>query len=190
MLLALSFGFVSCDVETNEDAGGTNVEKMAGHWTVTFEQSVDEYNAIANGGTNPGLSSMTADQLEKLKWADAYGMGKVGVYSYNTASNAADSIWFSDYATKASDASTWSYKLKVGINYGTKTFGCAETSNTNHSGCSITIIGGKILKDAARTPRGAVADSIIAFVKFSNNSDGFTFMKMSGYRYTGFSADN
>ena len=37
MALALSFGFVSCDTETNEEPGGTNVQKMAGRWDVQVD---------------------------------------------------------------------------------------------------------------------------------------------------------
>ena len=41
MAIALSFGFVSCDTETNEEPGGTNVQKMAGRWNVQVD-IVDE----------------------------------------------------------------------------------------------------------------------------------------------------
>ena len=35
--LAATFTFVSCDTETDEKAGGTAVEKMAGLWEVTVD---------------------------------------------------------------------------------------------------------------------------------------------------------
>ena len=41
MAIALTFGFTSCCVETNEEPGGTNVEKMAGRWNVMVD-AVDE----------------------------------------------------------------------------------------------------------------------------------------------------
>ena len=41
MAVALSFGFASCSVETDEKPGGTNVQKMAGLWDVQVD-AVDE----------------------------------------------------------------------------------------------------------------------------------------------------
>ena len=38
MTIALSFGFASCDVETNEEPGGTNVQNMVGRWVVSVSQ--------------------------------------------------------------------------------------------------------------------------------------------------------
>lgn len=189
MLLALSFGFVSCDVETDEDPGGTNVEDMSGHWTVTFEQSYDEYVYLFKKGTNPNLDSKSAAELDALEWADVYGTGKVSVYTYNTADNVNNAMWISDYAAKAADASFWQFKVKAAVDYSAKTFSLAETANTSYDGCNVTIVGGKVLKGAAVTPRGAKADSIVAYVKFSDDKYGFTYMKMSGYRFTGFDAD-
>lgn len=189
MLLAGLFGLVSCEVETDEQPGGTNVEKMAGHWTVTFEQSVDEYHYIFYGAANPDLDSKTAAELDALDWADLYQVGKVSVYTYNTADNSATEMWFSDYPAKVGDYSFWKFKLKVDLDYKNKTFSVATTENTSYSPCDITVIGGKVLEGAATTPRGAVADSIVAYVKFSDDSYGFTYMKMSGYRYTGFDED-
>jgi hypothetical protein len=178
MLLALSFGFVSCDVETNEDAGGTNVEKMAGHWTVTFYKS----------GTHMDLTTKTGAALDTLTdWSAA--SSKVSIYTFNTADNLNNIMWFSDYPAKSSDYSFWQYKIKVNVNYGAETFSCDTIANTSYDGCNITVVGGKILPGAATTPRGAKADSIVAYVQFSDDSAPIVY-KMSGYRYTGFSADN
>lgn len=178
MLLALSFGFISCDVETNEDAGGTSVENVAGHWTVTFYKS----------GAQMDLTKKTNADLDALKdWSAA--SGKVSIYTYNTADNQNNIMWFSDYAAKSSDYSFWQYKIKVNVNYAAKTFSCDTISNTSYDGCNITVVGGKILPGAAITPRGAKADSIVAYVQFSDDKKPYVY-KMSGYRYTGFSADN
>ena len=46
MTIALSFGFVSCDVETNEEPGGTNVQNMAGRWTVSVSQVDENGNVV------------------------------------------------------------------------------------------------------------------------------------------------
>ena len=47
MAIALSFGFVSCSVDTNEEPGGTNVEKIAGRWNVTVDV-VDESGNVTD----------------------------------------------------------------------------------------------------------------------------------------------
>lgn len=178
MLLALSFGFISCDVETNEDAGGTSVENVAGHWTVTFYQSAETMD----------LTTKTSAQLDALtNWEQA--SNKVSIYTYNTAENLNNVMWFSDYPAKISDYSFWQYKIKVNVNYAAKTFSCDTISNTSYDGCNITVVGGKILPGAAITPRGAKADSIVAYVQFSDDKKPYVY-KMTGYRYTGFSADN
>ncbi len=190
LLLAIAtIGMVACDVETYTDPEGTEVELMTGEWTVTFEQSLDEYYALFYGEADPELTSMTAEELDSVTWADVYGTGKVSVYTYNTSSNTTDSLWFADYAADADDATFWQYKIKLPIDADEYTFSCEETANTSYDGCNITVLGGKVMEDAATTPRGSVADSIVAYVYFSDDYYGFTYMKMSGYRYTGFDED-
>lgn len=190
LFFAIAVGFVACDVETDEEPGGTDVEEMTGEWTVTFEQSIDEYYYLFGYSTvDPDLDSKTAEELDTLSWSDLYGSGKVSVYTYNTASNSADSMWFADYAASSSDYTFWQYKIKVGANCNALTFDCETKANTSYDGCEVTVLGGRLFEDAATTPRGAVADSIVAYVKFSDDSNGFTYMKMSGYRYTGFDED-
>jgi hypothetical protein len=185
----VSATFVACDVETDIEPRGTNVQDVAGKWTVTFEQSIDEYNYIFGDAENPNLEAKTVEELEAIEWADLYGSGKVSAFTYNTAYNSSSSMWFSDYAASADDASFWQFKIKVDVDYAAKTFSAATTPNTSYEDCDVTIIGGEVMLDAATTPRGVVADSIVAFVKFSDDSNGYTYMKMSGYRYTGFDDD-
>ena len=58
------FALVSCDTETDESAGGTAVEQMAGIWDVQVD-AVDE-----NGN---------------VLYEDPYGLGTITVNTYNTA---------------------------------------------------------------------------------------------------------
>ena len=44
--LAATFTFVSCDTETDEKAGGTAVEKMAGLWEVTVDVVDEQGNVL------------------------------------------------------------------------------------------------------------------------------------------------
>ncbi|MBO5251300.1 MAG: hypothetical protein J6B31_04815 [Bacteroidaceae bacterium] len=178
--IALSVSFTSCDTETDEEPGGTAVEKMAGTWTVTFEQSVDEYNAIFNGGSNPNLESMSAEELAQQNWADIYDTGKVSIMTSNTAANIPTEMWFIDNEF-------WGTQVKCNVNYDERTFSC--DAQTAYEDCVVDIIGGKVLEGAATTPRGVPADSIIAYIKYSDDYYGFTFMKVSGYRYTGYTED-
>ena len=55
--LAATFTFVSCDTETDEKAGGTAVEKMAGLWEVKVDV-VDEQGIVLGkvGGTKVVLT--------------------------------------------------------------------------------------------------------------------------------------
>lgn len=181
MAVALfTFAFMGCDPETDEEPGGTAVEKMAGTWTVTFEQSVAEYEAIFEGAANPNLSQKSPEELSQLEWADIYGSGKVSVLSSNTAANLSTEMWLVD-------KKFWNTQIKCEVDYASRTFKAAE--QTVYDGCQMEIIGGKVLEGAATTPRGVPADSIVAFVKYSDDSYGFTYMKMSGYRYTGYPQD-
>ena len=34
MALTLAWGFTACDVETDEEPGGTNIQDMCGYWDV------------------------------------------------------------------------------------------------------------------------------------------------------------
>lgn len=179
MLLAVAF--TGCDPETDEEPGGTAVEKMAGTWTVTFQQSVEEYDAIFGNASDPNLSSMSPEQLDGMTWEDMYGVGKVTIMTSNTAANVSTEMWMIDKAF-------WGTQIKCSVDYKARTFEASE-QEVNADGCRMTVIGGKVLEGAATTPRGVPADSIVAYVKYSDDSYGFTYMKMSGYRYTGYTQD-
>lgn len=178
--IALATAFTSCDVETNEEPGGTAVEKMAGTWTVTFEQSVDEYNHLFGNAADPGLDSKSPAELDQIEWADIYGQGKVSIMTSNTAANITTEMWLID-------KNFWETQVRCSVNYGERTF--ESRNQTPYEGCTMDVIGGKVLEGAATTPRGVAADSIIAYVKYSDDQYGFTYMKMSGYRYTGHAED-
>ena len=64
--LALGFGFTACDVETDEEAGGTNVQNLAGHWEVT----ADLYDTAGN--------LLAADIMGGTKYLPSLGRSKIG----------------------------------------------------------------------------------------------------------------
>ncbi len=74
MALMLSWGFTACDVETDEEAGGTNIQQMCGYWDVIW------YAVDANGGV-----------------VDAWTQGTI--FTYNTSANGTDKMWIDDQST-------------------------------------------------------------------------------------------
>ena len=74
MALMLSLGFTACDVETDEEPGGTNIQNMCGNWDVMW------YAVDANG-----------EILDE--WTDGT------IYTYNTAGNSTTQMWLDDKKT-------------------------------------------------------------------------------------------
>lgn len=167
LMLAVAFSFTACEVETDVEAGGTSVEKMAGLWTVTVDAVDDAGNVLG---------------------PDFFGLGYSQVSTYNTAANVATEMWIDD------SANFWDYKLKVATDYAARTFTSnGEKDNVSYES-KVTIDGGKVLEGAATTPSGMAADSIIFYISFNDDTSpeeyGFAKYKVSGFRYTGFPGDN
>ncbi len=176
-LTVLAFSFTSCDEDT--EPGGTAVEKMAGDWWVTYQQSVDEYNYLFNGtGAMPDEAN-----IENWNWDYFYDDAHSQIYTYNTAANVATEMFITD------KKHYWNYRVKAMVDYAAKTFTCPTTTNLAYD-TDVTIIGGKVLENAATTPSGMPADSIVFYIKFSDDEYGFTYTKVSGFRRTGFTADD
>jgi len=165
----------SCSPYTDEEPGGVAIQDLCGTWTVTVEASAGEY-----GGTKD-LGAMGKAELDAVDdWADLHGVGKTAIRTYNTAANDLDSIWFDD-------ENFWGEKFKINCNYSNLSFQADSIESITGSGCQATMRYGQVIKDAATTPRGEKADSIIVYV-FYNDGYDLTY-KFSGYRYTGFQAD-
>lgn len=178
-MLAAMFLFAACDVETDVEPGGTAVEKAAGFWTVTTSESVDEYLYVyENTGSMPDESN-----IEKWEWEDLFGYGSSTISTYNTAANVATEIWFDD-------SNFFGAKIKADLDYENLTFSAKATDNTAADG-QVRIISAKILPGAATTPSGVAADSIVVYTQITGNSytSQLTYVKYSGFRYTGFAAD-
>lgn len=158
--LAGVFCFVSCDVETDEEAGGTNVEKMAGFWDVAVD-AVDESGQVV--------------------YYDPYGLGTISIATYNTASNATDSMWVYDYGN------FWYFQLKVAIDYSARTFSCSSKpyyyEDASSANCVIT--NGKILENQGHNIHGLPCDSITFNITFDDDQNGLIY-RISGVRHSGF----
>ena len=187
MTIALSFGFASCDVETNEKPGGTNVQNMAGRWVVSVSQ-VDEAGNVV------------------FQPADLFGIEDVELFTFNTASNSSTEMWIDDRNN------FWAFKFKMPINYAEGTFSATDIpydSNfqeiadaiaagqtpTDEDGNPLTaetatITEGKILYGQGHNIHGMPTDSISFYITFTDDPYGarFGYAKhhVAGTRYSGF----
>ncbi|MGN0282119.1 MAG: lipid-binding protein [Prevotella sp.] len=155
------FGFSSCDPETDEEPGGTNVEKMAGMWDV-------QVHAINDDGS--------------ILYEDPYGLGTITINTYNTAANTATEMWLDD------SKNFWAVKMKVDVDYANATFSAADGTpycNTEPDGGKVMGLKGKILYGQGKNIHGMPCDSICIEVAFDDDKYGFTY-RYTGVRHSGF----
>lgn len=155
--LAATFTFVSCDPETNEEAGGTAVEKMAGLWDVTVAVVDAQGNVLSE-------------------------LGSTSITTYNTAANDADKMWLYDpnfYGVKM--------KVNVTDYATGKFEGTANTSYnpSDAKAGNIEFLTGQVLYGQGKNLHGMPTDSICYTVKFSDDEDKLTY-RISGTRHSGF----
>lgn len=79
--------------------------------------------------------------------------------------------------------------MKVNVNYAERTFSTPDFVNNVIYESKVKISDGKVLENAATTPSGMPADSIVYMVQFDDDENGLTY-KVSGFRRTGFPADD
>lgn len=165
MTLMLAFGFVACDTETDEEPGGTNVEKMAGNWEVIV------YGIDDNG---------------EVTYEDPFGYGEVTLYTYNTASNSSTQMWLDDRGN------IWRMKFLVDIDYAARTFTASERDYDSDGTGKVTLTNGKILEGATLNSHGMPNDSIVFDVVLSDDeymaAGYWSKLRIAGHRYTGFTS--
>lgn len=167
MALALSFGFVSCDTETDEEPGGTKVEKMCGYWDVVYDAVDDAGNIVME---------------------DPFGAGVCDLYTYNTNDESMTQMYIDDRGA------FWAYKFLINIDYNARTFSAPETwYDADESGHAV-LTDGKILEGAAKNSHGMPNDSISFYISFDDDpyaaAYGWTKFWVHGQRHTGFSPEN
>lgn len=154
------FTFGSCDPETDEKAGGTAVEKMAGRWVVTVDAVDEDGNVI--------------DEILLGK--------KIDLNTYNTAANDADKMWLDD-------AAFYGVKMKVNItDYKNGKFEAIPNTSYNpadDTAGNVEFLKGQVLYGQGKNLHGAPVDSICYTVKFDDDEDGLIY-RVSGKRYSGF----
>lgn len=155
------FTFVSCDPETDEKAGGTAVEKMAGHWVVTVDAVDEDGNVI-----------------------DENLLGKkIDLNTYNTAANEADKMWLDD------GGKFYNVKMKVNVtDYKNGKFEAIPNTSYNpadDTAGNVEFLKGQVLYGQGKNLHGAPVDSICYTVKFSDDDNALIY-RISGKRYSGF----
>lgn len=173
MILTVLFAFTACDVETDEEPGGTAVEKLAGFWTVHVYYSVAE---------DDGSAPTNEADMENWEWDDLFGESST-IMTHNTSLNTANEIWFDD-------SKFFGVKVKADADYDNLSFVCDTKENVASEG-EIKIIKAKVTLNGTTTPSGAPADAIVVYAKITNNNNtyGLNYFKYEGFRYTGFSDD-
>lgn len=150
---------VGCE---KDEIGNTATESLAGEWYVTVDAVDEGGNVVAE---------------------DCYGLGHIHMNTYNTAANIPTEMYVDDIKN------FWDFKVRVKSDINTLTFATNGAAvNESYEDCEVTIDGGKILLDAATTPHGTPADSIVYYVSFSDDEPGMRY-RVSGYRYTGLAVD-
>lgn len=152
-------GMTSCDPETNEEPGGTAIEKMCGEWSVYMW----------------GLDPNTGEVL----YEDPYGMGVFSIMTYNTSANSTDEMWIDDLGQ------FWAFQFKVPIDYSARTFSCSSTPYDADETGNAIITNGKILEGAGHNIHGMPVDSITFDIQFDDDNNGLLY-HFEGTRYQGF----
>jgi hypothetical protein len=166
-------GLVSCE---KDKIGGTATESMAGDWYVTVDAADENGNAIEG-------------------FEDLFGLGRVHMITSNTAANVASELMIDDLG------SFWTFRVKTIANPGDLSFASAAPVNANDTINNLNgdpiwvkVEGGKILPRAGRQNNGSIADSIVFYVSFSDDSypakNGYSKYKVSGIRYSGLEENN
>jgi len=152
----------SCE---KDEVGETATVALAGEWYVT----VDGVDASGN-----------------VLHEDVYGTGHMLMYTYNTAANNTGELYVDD------QGNFWEYKVRAKSDINALTFNTGGAVGNEYYDCNVTIEDGKVLLGAATTPSGAPADSISFYITFSDDDNvpgAYSKLKVAGYRYTGFAAD-
>lgn len=167
LLLTLALALLTaCE---KDDIGGTATEALAGDWYVLVTCVDDDGNTIYED-------------------EDFFGLGYTHLLTYNTAANVADEMFVDDLGN------FWEYKVRVTSDQSALTFSTDGSVANEYYDCDVVITDGKVIYGAATTPSGAAADSIVFYVNFSDDEYpdyyGYSKYKISGYRYTGLTADD
>lgn len=152
-----SLGLVSCDVETDESAGGTAIQDMAGFW------DVEVYTLDATGNRVSDL-------------------GSASIRTYNTAANTDNEFWLTDDG----NVFNFKYKLPINYAAktfsGTAQNVAVGTASAPAAGDG-TITDGKVLLGEGHNLHGNPTDSIAFKIQVVGDN---TVYQLVGTRHSGF----
>ncbi|MBN2635744.1 MAG: hypothetical protein JXR61_05695 [Prolixibacteraceae bacterium] len=157
--------FASCE---KEEIGGTKTEAMAGEWYVTAVAVDEDDNVVYED-------------------ADLFGIGNFHLDTYNSAADTESEMWIDD------NTNFWEFKVKLNVDLATMTFSATDAENEYYESM-VTVTNGRILYNAATTPSGSPADSIVFNVSFDDDTYpeayGYAKYRIAGFRYTGLTNDD
>ena len=177
-LMAMLVAFTSCEKEEIEN---TATMEAAGEWHVTFA-ALDENGDVYD--------------------PDWFGDGVYNIATCNTAANVPNKMYIIDNVNYFVP-----YQVEVDLDLNNLTFKTTDAENLygpgNYEelleedtpfGDRITITDGKIVKNGTTSPSGMPVDYIEFYISFSNDilapmMEISNKYKVSGFRYTGFAAD-
>lgn len=156
-----------CASCSKEEPGGTATQAAAGQWLVNLDL-VDANGEVVYTG------------------AEFFGIGSFLSLTFNTQENVENKMYVSDLGN------FWGYQVETILDPATLTFETADWVQNVSYDCKVKLHG-KIMKQAATTPSGMPADSIVYYVNFDDDpypaTYGYDCYRISGFRYTGFVAD-
>jgi hypothetical protein len=160
LTLLVVVAFTSC--QKDEKIGGTAVQTLAGEFWIRLDN-----------GTG-----------------DTFGDSYYTIFTYNTASNRADSLWVDDGFSSSTGVPFWQIKGKAHADVANLTFSGTNIVNQEYES-TFTIRNAKIIPKAATAPGTKLkTDSIYFEISFSDDADPSVFHKAGGYARTRFDADD
>ena len=138
-------------------------------------------------GEEPVIEGVAIQEMTGEWWVtftvggeDIYGLGYTLISTYNTASNSTSEMFLDDLEH------TWAFKVRVPINFESRTFSGSELANLTYE-ITVNVSNGLITKGSTESTGGNITDGISFDVEFSD--DPGTVYHMEGYRRTGFQED-
>ncbi|MBR1804349.1 MAG: hypothetical protein IJ775_05535 [Muribaculaceae bacterium] len=150
--------FTSCNVMTDEPAGGTAVESLAGHWVVTVDVLDDAGNVLAENA-----------------------VGARSMQTFNTADNDKDQMWMSflgDQFKISTNVSQGTFECKDVYVYSD------EDEDGNEYDVFVTITDGRVIKNGGKNIHDKPVDAIDFNVIYSDDPESI--YHVHGIRYQGF----
>lgn len=147
-----------------DEIGGTATESMSGEWVVTLA----------------GI-----DSVGNVVYDDPRNYGSFHFDTYSTSANISTEMWIDD------NENSWEFKNRITTDLSTLTF-YADSAVDEVWGDIVHLTDGKIMLNAATTPSGATADSIVCEIWFAGDSylgNYYDRYRLSGFRYTGLTTD-